>query len=620
MTGFGSRAKTPFNLSRKQADKLDEQRFFVPPHAPHIKIMGFAGELTTIGLGEVFQNVAFNRLTGVLTVTDRDREAEVCMQDGRVCAFRHGDGRKLDYPVIAERIGAADPETIRTAARRRRRRTLRAVLAKGTDFSEQQYDLGVKQAVEEEVILIFGWKTASFRFDEGRADADRFDKDQLECKIAIDPQAISMEAARRLDEWDGISRQISSEREIFVATQEASEELPVDAARVLGLLDGTNDVRAVLEQSDAPKFQIMKTVAELIENGWATQADGEHLRNLARSAQAAGETDRAVRYLESSLDREAGDLEARTDLARLYEKLGQKKDAAREHKRLAYAYEEQNELKTALECYERASVLVPYDTDTLQHIAGIHESRGEKVEFTRSGRRLAEAFAAQSLNEEARDVYKRLVESDGENIALREALAGLHIKLHEPKEAAAELLVLARRAWSTADFQSALRCYRSVLAVDRECQEARTRIAEIESGRARQRRQRRFRRLFFFALTVIVSLLGWQSAREWQGSDALHRATVSATGSLASAASDESILAALEQFAVVANEHPYTRAAVHAKQTVRSLLVDTAERAKTAARVDPAAADELLTKIDRLPMPDDLRDEWAELRPTSSSK
>ena len=39
--------------------------------------MGFAGELTTIGLPDVFSNVAFGRLTGILTVTERDRRAHI---------------------------------------------------------------------------------------------------------------------------------------------------------------------------------------------------------------------------------------------------------------------------------------------------------------------------------------------------------------------------------------------------------------------------------------------------------------------------------------------------------------------------------------------------------------
>ena len=102
--------------------------------------MGFAGELTTIGLGEVFQNIAFNRLTGVLRVTARDQHAEVYAEEGRLRAFSHGHDKPFDYALIAERSDCAPPEAIRVANRRRRRRTLRAMLAKSCDeFDDALY-------------------------------------------------------------------------------------------------------------------------------------------------------------------------------------------------------------------------------------------------------------------------------------------------------------------------------------------------------------------------------------------------------------------------------------------------------------------------------------------------
>jgi len=576
--------------------------------------MGFAGELTTIGLGEVFQNFAFNRLTGVLKVMERDRHAEVYVEDGKLRAFSHGDDKPFDYALIAERADAAPADDIRTAARRRRRRTLRAMLAKSASFDEARYDAGVQQAVEEEVILLFGWKSASFTFEEGRADHTTFDKEQLECSIAIDPQAVAMEAARRLDEWEGIARQIASEREIFVATQEATEDLPEEAARVLELLDGTHDLKSILDRLPDPRFHVLKTVADLVENGWATRASADHLRELAQKAQAAGEVHRAASYLEATLEREGGDLEARGDLARLYEKSGRKKEAAREQKRLAFAREELGDLDGALECYERAAVLVPFDTDTLERILRIHDSRAERSEFTKAGRRLAEAYAAQSLHEEARDVYKRLVERDGDNVALREALAATYVKLHEPKKAAEELLVLARRAWSSSDFRDALQYYRSVIAVDRDCEEAQERIGEIESGRVKERVKRRRRRLLLALATLVFGAGAWQAAREWQGAEALHRASLAATSTLAKSPADSSLLSAIERFALVGKDYPYTRSAMQAEETLRVVLLDYMQRVHAAAKLRPGSAKIMIAKAAKVEYPDGIRDEWESLR------
>jgi len=572
--------------------------------------MGFAGELTTIGLGEVFQNVAFNRLTGVLQVTERDHHALVYMENGRIRAFSHGDRKPFDYGMIAERADAAPPEDIRTANRRRRRRTLRTALAKFEGFDHERYDSGVHQAIEEEVILLFSWKSASFNFEDGRAEAGTFDKEQLDCGIDLDPQAVAMEAARRMDEWEGISRQISSEREIFLAVQEPDEEMPEDAARILDLLDGSRDLRAVLDSLPDPKFHVMKLVAELVENGWATRTSADHLRDLARNAQASGEVHQAASYLEAALDLEGGDLVAREDLARLYEKAGRKKEASREHKRLAFAKEESDDLDGALECYERSAVLIPFDTDTLEKILNLHDRRSAHGEFVKAGRRLAEAYAAQSLHEEAREIYQRLVERDRDNVALREALAATYVKLHEPGKAAGELLVLARRAWTGRKYSDALHYYRSVLAVDRDSEEASERIDEIETGKVRERRARRRRRMVLAFVTVVAGLAAWQGAREWQGQEALHRASIAAMSALAQTPADDSLLSAIERYAFVAADYRYTRTAMQAEETLRTLLLDQMQRIHIAAIVKPDYARQLIARLDKIRFQQPLSEDW----------
>ena len=115
-------------------------------------------------------------------------------------------------------------------------RTLRTALAKCESFDAERYDSGVRQCIEEEVILLFNWKSASFTFDEGHGDQGTFDKEQLECNVELDPQAVAMEAARRMDEWEGISRQIASEREIFVTGSMGIAVYPSDGTDLDSLL------------------------------------------------------------------------------------------------------------------------------------------------------------------------------------------------------------------------------------------------------------------------------------------------------------------------------------------------------------------------------------------------
>ena len=91
--------------------------------------MGVAGELSTIGLAEVFQNLGFNHLTGTLTLTHGDRKAFLLFEDGRIKAIGYPD-RKIDYADAVRRAGLATDELIEKATSVKRRRTLKATCAR----------------------------------------------------------------------------------------------------------------------------------------------------------------------------------------------------------------------------------------------------------------------------------------------------------------------------------------------------------------------------------------------------------------------------------------------------------------------------------------------------------
>jgi len=585
--------------------------------------MGFAGELSTIGLAEVFQNVAFNRLTGTLTVKERDRSAHVHMEEGRIRLFSHGPDRPFDYVAIAGRAQAAPPDALESAGRRRRRRPLKAALREVDGFDEPRFDAAVAAQVAEEVIHLFGWKYASFVFEEGRADERVFDREQMGCSISIDPLAVAMEAARRLDEWESISRHVVSEREIFLATRPGvvPEDLDDASREVLEQLDGARDLSQVVAALPHGKFAIFKIVASLVDRGLATRATAGHLRDLATRAQTSGEIHKAIAHLESALEREAGDLDARKDLVRLYERAGRKMDAAREHKRLAFALQEMGDQEASLESYERAAALVPYDTDTLEKILEIHDARGDRADFMKSGRRLAEALSAQGLHEDALGIYRRLLEQDEQNISLREALATVYIKLHEPKKAAAELLSLAKRAFARGEFDNALHYYRNVIAVDRGCQEAAQRIEQIESGRARERRRARRRRVLSAVFAVLVGAGCWQAAREWEANEALYRASRAAISAVTQDQDERAPVRAIALYCQVAADFPWTSGEAAAEEAAFALLLDQLRRLRlsTDAVLDRAArarAQEIAAEIDKLPLPKAALEVWQSARDT----
>ena len=189
----------------------------------------------------------------------------------------------------------------------------------------------VAAAVKEEVILLFGWRNASFVFEESRPRDGTFDKEQLDCDIAIDPQNVAMDAARRVDEWETIAHQVDTDRDIFVPTdvEIPDDETPV-MCEIVAKLDGTRDLSQIIEEVSYGRFEVLRVVASLSEHGFVVRATPEELRNLAHEAQEKREIHRAVRFLEAALHMDGSNLDAREELVLLYERAGRRTDAANE--------------------------------------------------------------------------------------------------------------------------------------------------------------------------------------------------------------------------------------------------------------------------------------------------
>ncbi|MDH3591755.1 MAG: DUF4388 domain-containing protein, partial [Planctomycetota bacterium] len=394
--------------------------------------MGLAGELTTIGLAEVFQNLSFNHLTGTLSLEEVDRKARLCFEGGKIRAI----DVKLDYVDVARRTGLAPDELLDKAKSAKRKRTLKAFLAAAGALDEALYDQTIAAFVQEEILPLFGWRAASFSFEEGPIKPRVFGKEQLDCNISLDPMGVAMEAARRHDEWDTIENYVPADKEILVMLGWPAEDVGRNVEKTLTLLDGTRPVKQVVKEAPLSRYEALKTIASYVEAGWLVEATPERLRELALQSLSASKVNQAVRQLETALKIDAGDLETHRALVKLYERAGRKTDAAAVQVRLADTQAKRGDVEGALESFERARVLAPADLDVLERIFRLHESRGEAALAMRAGRRLAEALVGQELYEDAIPLYERLLAANERNVGLRESLARCCERLDDKERAA----------------------------------------------------------------------------------------------------------------------------------------------------------------------------------------
>jgi tetratricopeptide (TPR) repeat protein len=586
--------------------------------------MDLAGKLSTLGLAEVFQNLAFNHHTGTLTLKQTEKKALLAFESGRIRAVSV-EGREIDYVDVARRSELATEEVL--AAASNRRRTLKAYLLASGALDEARFDAAVADAASETILPLFGWRAASFSFEEGVLRERAFDKEQLGCAIDLDPTAVAMEAARRHDEWETIQEYVPSAKEVLVHTGLKPEmELPAGAERLLPLLDGTRTLGAVIAETKLKEFTAFKAVATLVEMGVLVPATAERVRELAAQARTGGKITLAAQRLEVALKLDPNDLETRSELVRLHERAGRMYDAARELVKIAEMQTERGDLDGALESYERATVLAPQDLDILERILGLHEQRGDQVRALRIGRRLAEALVQQKMYEDALPLYERLLKSNEGNVALQEALAQVRLALKDPKKAAAHLLAVADVAYERDDFKAARRAYKQVLEVDAKNAKAKERLLDIESGEALARLQRRRRWRRILAYGVIAALLFYLGLREWYAQGALNTTHNASVTILARDNADRARADALARYVETARAYPYTHTASLARETVEALLlaeigrvdhwIAKAAQARTTIEVDATLgrAEQHLRRLDEVAYEGDALALWQESR------
>jgi len=583
--------------------------------------MGLAGELSTIGLAEVFQNLAFNHLSGTLTISQGKEKAHIALVEGRIKALALA-GQKIDYVEIAAYAGVAPEESLQKAAEGKRRRTLKAFLAASGGFDEATYDSAIRNHVEDCLLPLFGWKNGSFLFEEGKVKEKLFDKEQLGCGVDLDPQAVSMEAARRHDEWQTLSSLVPGNKDILVLTDGEFEPLDKTAEQLIALIDGTRRMAEIVELSGIKQYDVLTALARLMETGRCVVAEPADLLALAARARMAGDVNLAARRFEMAIELDPRNIDTRRELVKLYEKADRKPEASRELVRLADLEAERGDMDSARQALERASILAPGNLDTLERIFRFHEARGEKKRALKAGEALAGVLIGQEMYEDALPLYERLLEENPESDALREAIANTLVHVGEIPKATQHLMMVAERAEEHGDLKHARRAYRHILTVDPEYDEAQLHLEEIDSGEARRKEERRRRIKSLLVAALLMGLFVFQLWREWHAQGLLHTAATAATVDLAKDNGDRARVAAMKRFAEIGSAHAWTRASAQARATLEALLEAELATVREALAMVPKAqttadiefslgrAEAQLRRLGTIAWPDESRELW----------
>jgi tetratricopeptide (TPR) repeat protein len=229
--------------------------------------MAIQGSLREAALPDVIQLLFLGRRTGCLAVADRQSHASVFFEDGWVthAAIVNRRDRLGDMLVKSGRV---TPQLLDQAIARQGQshgQRLGSILVELGAITREELANAIHVQVEEAVFTLFTWTSGTFSFEPGVAPDPDVDR------VRISPDSLLLEGARRIDEWSLIEKKISSFDLVFARDRnvEPGADLQFSSAqeRLLPLVDGRRDVRALVNESGLTEYDACQALYGLLTAG-----------------------------------------------------------------------------------------------------------------------------------------------------------------------------------------------------------------------------------------------------------------------------------------------------------------------------------------------------------------
>ncbi len=489
--------------------------------------MGLQGDLSTLDLTSLFQNLEGARNTGLLSVRDGDEPTELFFEAGKL-ALITWPGRigLLEY---LEQSGAVAAETIETARKQRRRgQTLGATLvAAGALAQEDLVRIATARLVDDACeVLAAGAKR--FEFTESEAPSESFDREEKALRMALPASPLLLESARRSDHWVQIREQLPSDSTHYlVAKAPRVSDDPARAefiASVLELLDGTRTIREVVARFPARRFDVYQALAELARKQAIRPIAASDLEKRALEI-ARRDKRRALAMLERGLAENPRHLGLLCAKALLAERAGEMEQASEALKVVVHLQLENAESEDARATLKKLQKLDENDPFVWEKSFELAIEEGRRKDAVAHAKRLIELYAEPGLHKKVCSVHERLIEGFGATWELVRDLARARAAGGERDAAVKGLEAYASTMISAEAYPQTCRAYEEALAIAPGRKKLKEALEDVKSGHLAQRKVRWRRRRRIAAAAFVVFVAG-----PWVSWEALaRRAYVEAT-------------------------------------------------------------------------------------------
>lgn len=343
--------------------------------------MAIRGSLKEASLPDVLQLLAMGKKTGCLSVANRTSFGYIYFDGGRIshASIVNRRDRLGELLVRNGAVTQAQLDQALAAQQASPDARLGEILVAQGSCAPDVLHSQIRVQIEEAVYFLFTWTQGTFNF-EGDVRPD-----EAELAVAINPESLLLEGARRIDEWALVEKKVPSFDIVFELDRrrlaESGAQLTPEQEAVARLLDARRDVAAVVEESGLVEFDVGKALYGLAVAGFVhrvgrtkpaeprvSDARVEEHRNLGVAFYKTGMLDEALREFRRVGELRAGDANAAFYAGLVHLRAGRWADAAASfgalaaagftgyaaHHNLAYALERLGRLGEAREAIDEA--------------------------------------------------------------------------------------------------------------------------------------------------------------------------------------------------------------------------------------------------------------------------